>query len=1442
MGGGWHHEYETELILPTGGSTEIIYQTSAGNILAFDDNGENNYTPKNGVLADLSLVSGGNYELITSDQTRYLFDPTGKMLEKSDPSGNTISFDYYVGGANDGKLERAYQGSRSLTYSYNGSGNLNLITDHTGREIELFYDINGNVERMENPLDEPYTYVYSSTTSYLTEVRDNENILLKKMTYDAFGRATMVENGAGNVLGEIVYNSDMTRQVIEAGVPSTHVYNGRNLLVEKRFACPDGSGECALVSDHTAAFRNDGVTDANNNTTDLVWSAEGTNLTQMTNALNQTTDMVYDSVNNLTQMTDARNVDTNYFFEDVNHPTFMTRMVDGLGNTTIYTPTVEGYLDMEEDENGLITHYTYDSFGQVTQIDYAFGTADETSVSYIYDSLGRLIEMTNRDGTVTKHQYDAADRVTQTTINFLAGQPQNYQDRYNLISTYEYDSAGRLVATTDTYGQTDRTEYDAAGRPFKRITNYDGTSAINTLCTPTWFQNPDPEFNICSLTEYDQFGRVSATTDAIGRVSRTFYDSLGRVLGTVTNSVNVTQASQLDGCFNLAEDREQDVCSKNEYDAMGNLIYTTDPIGRRTRTFYDALNRQVGTIQNDTGLISSINDFSTCYGLAEDRTDNLCTATEYDAVGNMIITTDVTGQRSRSVYDNLNRLTASIQNWDGTNPATIVADCAAATLPNTRTSNICTLYEYDAAGRQTVTTNALGQQSLTVYDDANRVYITVQNWDGTTSFNDHTTDCDFSSTSDQNLCSVTLYNDKGQRIQSIDGIGQPTDYTYDEVGRLVKTTRYLDGRAIETTSTYNERGNVVTQTDANGNTSTTEYDSLGRVKRTVSAEGVAVTRNYDALGRVVSTVDDLGHTITTTFDDLGRSETTTNGNSDTTINEYNVLGQRTGMIDAEGRRTEYFYDDLNRLGRTIVNVTAGGIQTADENIETETVYNVEGHRLQEIDALGRNASTTIYDDLDRPISVTNAEGETMTMSYNVLGQKISETNGENETTNYGYDGLNRQTTITYLADGTTTTYTYNRRGQKVTMVDPLGTTTYTYDDLGRMTNVTDPLGSTLVYSYNDGGQRTGLTYPDGKQVTYSYDQDNRLDTLADWTGSSASYGYDAAGRHTTTVLPNGTTMTNSYDSANRLIGRSYVGSDSSVLADFGYTLDKVGNKLTATELVVAPADFNETTAFLEQNGELVLEAESGEKGAGTTHNWTDQTLVGGMSGSDYLRVVPDIGERYGPAELPDSPSVNFNIDITNSGDYTLWVRGMAPDLGGDSIHVSLDGTHQAELTGFQSGEWTWAKLNLADGSDVSLTLSAGLHSLNLHMREDGTRIDKIIANDGTEPTGLGPPESSTTNGGGGSINQTVTYVYDGLYRHTSATYTGTFAAVYSYSYDAIGNRTGFDKTIAGVTTSTTYTHDDCQPDADLNRGWHHHQLQLGQCRAADGRIGQQRGG
>jgi len=104
-----------------------------------------------------------------------------------------------------------------------------------------------------------------------------------------------------------------------------------------------------------------------------------------------------------------------------------------------------------------------------------------------------------------------------------------------------------------------------------------------------------------------------------------------------------------------------------------------------------------------------------------------------------------------------------------------------------------------------------------------------------------------------------------------------------------------------------------------------------------------------------------------------------------------------------------------------------------------------------------------------------------------------------------------------------------------------------------------PVGDDLA------GNRTQLTYPDGRVVTNTYDADNRLVQIEDWDGGLTRYAYDAAGRLISITLPNGVVTTRQYDDADRQVRLTHTAADDTVLSDYQYQLDSVGNHLQVVE-------------------------------------------------------------------------------------------------------------------------------------------------------------------------------------------------------------------------------------------------------------------------------------
>jgi len=70
----------------------------------------------------------------------------------------------------------------------------------------------------------------------------------------------------------------------------------------------------------------------------------------------------------------------------------------------------------------------------------------------------------------------------------------------------------------------------------------------------------------------------------------------------------------------------------------------------------------------------------------------------------------------------------------------------------------------------------------------------------------------------------------------------------------------------------------------------------------------------------------------------------------------------------------------------------------------------------------------------------------------------------------------------------------------------------------------------------------------------------------------------------------------------------------------------------------------------------------------------------------------------------------------------------------------------AKITGFPPGGYVWSRTTVASTPAAIVVPSAGLHVVNVWMREDGFVFDKLLltTNNAYTPTGIGPPETTAT--------------------------------------------------------------------------------------------------
>jgi RHS repeat-associated protein len=424
---------------------------------------------------------------------------------------------------------------------------------------------------------------------------------------------------------------------------------------------------------------------------------------------------------------------------------------------------------------------------------------------------------------------------------------------------------------------------------------------------------------------------------------------------------------------------------------------------------------------------------------------------------------------------------------------------------------------------------------------------------------------------------------------------------------LTTTARWLAGenRWISTKVYYDILGNVVQTTDARNYSSTIDYSSAFQYvypTQAVNAKGHTAATNYSFYtGQVLSSTDANGQTSTNTYDSLNRLSRSDYPDGsyvrytyDLTPNNFSTTVYKLVAPGQESSATAY-QDGIGRKYRSKISDPAGDIFT-----DTQYQYDSAGtaakvsnpYRLGETvywtetqyDALGRvskvippdgsstaNRMQYIYD-LDTPAkTVIDAAGKQKRYEYDAAGRvfRITEPDSSGQltlATTYNYMPSGGQPGLVITQGTHTITYVYDTLGRRVSATYPeSGTTTYVYDDNGNMTQKTDARGWVTNYTYDELNRLTGKTYQNDGGVTtavaISYDTTtNGIGKPAGWASgnNSGSSSYDIMGRVTsssltiagdthsmqesfvpggeliTTTFPNGFTATNGYDSIGNL--------------------------------------------------------------------------------------------------------------------------------------------------------------------------------------------------------------------------------------------------------------------------------------------------------------------
>jgi len=312
------------------------------------------------------------------------------------------------------------------------------------------------------------------------------------------------------------------------------------------------------------------------------------------------------------------------------------------------------------------------------------------------------------------------------------------------------------------------------------------------------------------------------------------------------------------------------------------------------------------------------------------------------------------------------------------------------------------------------------------------------------------------------------------------------------------TTRRLDGRF----------GAVIQEYGPNGSSlrSEWEYDTLGResVERLITPDATVTTTTSYSQCTLLDEVPQVA------------------GSSD--YIRYSAALQIRSVTSGGGVRSIC----MDSLGREI----AAWDRTASGPIGTMTQYDYRGRVAKSFRNLTENkVTTTSYDALDRPTSITAPDGS-----------KIRTT----------YSGAIITTTVQPVGDTTTSTVTErNPLGQVVAVTDAAGQiTSYNYAPFGDLDRIHPPVGgaaTTITTTYDIRGRKLRVNDPNLGTTTYTYYPTGELKTSKDAAGNLTTYYYDKLGRTVRrvetsaggTLAPVTTQYT--YDTAPRVGGGTWIG-------------------------------------------------------------------------------------------------------------------------------------------------------------------------------------------------------------------------------------------------------------------------------------------------------------
>ena len=545
-----------------------------------------------------------------------LTSPEGRTLTSGYHPANLLTDTIRVPGFFDmsyeyddrGRMTSMAVNTRETRFTYDGSGNLETITDPEGYTTTYAYDAAGRVTDVFRPDSSDLSYSYDNNGNMTMVI--NPSDISHGFGFNGINRVSSYQTPLS---GNYSYLYDKDRRLVSTTFPSgkaiIHTYHNTRLVhtqtpegsIDYSYLCGDNVGSIARGGESISyeydanLVTRDAISGTLNQALDYTYNNDfRIDTFQYAGAVVSYT---YDDDGLLTgsgNFTIERNLQNGLPESISGGPLFMDRMYNGYGEISDQDVSINGRLlsswTVTRDNNGRVIEKT-ETVGGATSA-YVYG----------YDTMGRLTTVT-RDGIVVEQYSYSADGSREYETNSrrgITGRFLSYSDEDHLLTSgdavYQYNLDGFLMMKTEGPNITSYT-YSSRGELLSVI--LPDSTLVEYLHDPLGRRIAKKVDG--AITErylWQGLNRLLAIYDGAGNLRQRFEYAHGRMPAAMTQgAATYYLAYDQIGSLRLVADASGNVVKTIEYDSFGNIISDSNP------SFAVPFGFAGGLYDRDTGLV-----------------------------------------------------------------------------------------------------------------------------------------------------------------------------------------------------------------------------------------------------------------------------------------------------------------------------------------------------------------------------------------------------------------------------------------------------------------------------------------------------------------------------------------------------------------------------------------------------------------------------------------------------------------------------------------------------------------------------------------------------------------------------------------------------------------------------------------------------------------------